>query len=242
MLELIVPVEDSRSASYWKFDNIRFSIPVGSHKDTYQQYSVRAVHEWNKPAFDNISILNVLSFYPIKWCFTDKLIDYNDTSLMVKKFEKLSGLFYSVVYNINNFDCLKAVPPGSGVMVKKPDIINLHKLKDYKVWIDSVGSYRKQWVTFCEYITRGIIPVGVIIDNGYEIFRRNTVVRRDLHYEKTERPPEWAITTSVQNIVSYWEVIQSQMDRLSRAKIQGQELKSYGLFGEDKDLVVEETV
>lgn len=241
MLELIVPVSERTEARNWKFDNIRFSVPVGAGKDTFQEYGVRAVHEWNNPAFSNTSILNVVSSYPIKWCFTSELEDYNDTSLMVKKFNSLSGLFYSVVYNVRNFDCLKAIEPGSGVAVQDIDPSELCRLKDYKVWISPCGGYRKQWMKFCEYVTRGIIPAGVMLDPGSSVFTKGIVIRRDLGRETTKRPIEWITATSVQNIVSYWEVIQSQMDRISRARIPG-DLRNYGLSGVSSVPTAEETV
>lgn len=241
MLELIVPVSSARDAKAWKFESIRFSVSVGTMKETFRLYSVRAIHDWNGASFDDTGILSAVSTYPVKWCFTSKLIDYNDTSLMVRKFDELSNLFHAVVYWIDNIDCLKAVPVGSGVMVRNVDSIDIARLKDYQVWIGGHTTYRKQWLLFCEYVTRGVIPVGVLLPESNSKKFYGNVVKRDLGVERTRRSAEWAQETSVQNIVSYWEIVQSQMDRISKASVV-RAVDDYALSGPSSEKHQEETV
>jgi hypothetical protein len=235
--ELIVFVKKSGVADVWSTPATKLSVPVSTRKDTYKSYSVVAVDDSERTVKTPKEWERAARRYPVKYAISAMLEDAHDAESYVEALESIHPREFSPIYRVRNESVLQSIPEGSHVSVADTVVSSFSRLKQYHVWSGPTKTYRRQWLEFCEMVTYGTIPVGVLIVPVPKLFLQY-VVRRGLSNEYSPRGIEWNEETSSQNIIAHWEAISNQYERLSRAGRQsemGNLVSEYGLIGSKAD-------
>lgn len=228
-LEVIVIIHDLSAADAWAVPSVKFAIPIGAAKKNYSKYTVVAAHDERRMVNTDNQWLAMTQKFPLKYGITPVLEDAHDAQSYVEELERLSKGLFSPIYQILDERALSSIPVGSHVSILGTVVTEFTALKQYKVWVPRKKTARQQWLEFCEFVTRGTIPTGVLLQQ--DSWGVRNVLRRGLHEEKSQRSEEWKTATSIQNLISHWEAIANQYERISRAGRESQIGRLANVYG-----------
>ena len=217
-IELLAHVKSKSEADLWNVPPVQLAIPAGARVGTYTGYNVAAADDKRGTVLGRKWVKTLANYPDIRYLISTLLEDPNDARNYSSYLESVSRGTHTPIYMLRDLTCLSGVPDGSHVGLYGQVKSGHRALDGYHVWCVGAATPRKQWQEFCELCTRGIIPVGVYLPTG-EVAKGLTgrVYRRDLVAETSTGGSKWRKATSVQNIISHWETIQGQMERISRA-------------------------
>lgn len=230
-LHVVVPVVSTNILELYNSKSVGVLTVVGSN-DIRGKAGDRfvGVMDWHNDANRDSKLINAVSKGDVRWCFTTVLHNQHDARLYHEAFRDVRSLFGDVVYSIASDDCLSGLPAGSHVTVIPNKVQDHYKYAEYNVWLSGVVRPKKQWQVFCEFVVRGVIPTGIVLPIAI-MMQSKSILRRNLTLEPSKDSYEWKKQTSAQNLMAHWEVIQSQMDRISKAGIRRDMHDVYALDG-----------
>jgi len=226
--EIIAQVSQKSQAELWKSPSVIFAIPTEGGKQ-FEGYNVQAIHDNEHVGSALYKWRRNTTRYPVRYAITPLIENQNEARVYSTHFAPIvETLNLTPIYSLRSEYCARELPLGSHICVyRQPREYDL--IADYKLWVPPSRFPRHAWAIFCESVVRGNVPVGVFLPARTLERPRNYVVRRDLSFEKVVATNEWKKETSVQNIVSHWEIIASQYERLERVNTLGRISREKGL-------------
>ncbi len=215
-LELIANV-GGKADERWCSPSVMYAIRTAASLATYEKRYVRALSMEESSTNSTSVIRKAVAKYPIKYIISPKLETSYDAECFIKGIELVKHLV-EPIYVIRSEELLRSIPQGSHVCITEEVSYAFNALTNYNVWIQGSRDQRKTWLAFCELVVRGVIPVGVFLPSIKSILNSKRRYNRDLRRYKVDSYDQRDIEASVQNIISFWETISSQMDRIARAK------------------------